>query len=210
MAGHFVEHDFVGGTRVAVETIFTEEVEFALEIGIRHRAGILEFAQPFVREEMEVTIWDDGLEGALAVVCDAMLLAGEPAEEIGRTIVEQVWNEMMTDTDVGFSFVVGEGRSFAIESHCHRHVARQITCVQVGCGMIVAMSLVRFGETICGFLSVGLEEKAIGMRPPDLISRELQGHLFDDSLPDEGLKIILIHKHRTLGGIVCLRKAVQR
>ena len=44
MAGHFVEHDFVGGARIAVEAIFTEEVEFALEIGIRHRAGILEFA----------------------------------------------------------------------------------------------------------------------------------------------------------------------
>ena len=76
--------------------------------------------------------------------------------------------------------------------------------------MIVTMSLVRFGKIIRGFLSVGLEEKAIGMRPPDLISRELQGHLFDNTLRDEGLKIILIHKHRTLGGIVCLRKAVQR
>ena len=44
MAGHFVEHDFVGGTSVAVETIFAEEVEFALELFVGCDAGILEFA----------------------------------------------------------------------------------------------------------------------------------------------------------------------
>ncbi len=73
---------------------------------------------------MEVSIGDDGLEGFLAVVGDTMLLAGEPAEEISRTIVEQVWNEMMTDTDVGFAFAVGESRSFAVESKSHENVTK--------------------------------------------------------------------------------------
>ena len=39
------------------------------------------------------------------------------------------------------------------------------------------------------------------MSPTDFVLRVLHRHLFDDSLLDEGLKIILIHKHRTLGGM---------
>ena len=105
----------------------------------------------------------------------------------------------MTDTDIRFSFAVGKGRSFAVKSHRHRHVARQIACVQVGGGMIVTMSLVRLAQTICGFLSVGLEEIAVWMSPPDLIGRELQGHLFDDPLPDEGLKFVRAHSSQGFG-----------
>ena len=41
---HFVEHDFVGGTRVAVETIFAEEVEFALELFVGCDARVFELA----------------------------------------------------------------------------------------------------------------------------------------------------------------------
>lgn len=44
VAGHFGEHDVVGGTRVAVETIFAEEVEFALELFVGCDARILELA----------------------------------------------------------------------------------------------------------------------------------------------------------------------
>ena len=71
---------------------------------------------------MEVSIGDDGLEGALAVVCDAMLGTCEPAKQVCRAVIEQVWDEMMTDTNVGFAFAVGESRSFAVESKSHEHM----------------------------------------------------------------------------------------
>lgn len=169
------------------ETFGADRSEFTIEVFIGHDARVLELTQAFEREEIEVAVGYNGFESSLSIVRGTVLLSCEPTKEVRRAIVQQVRNEVMTDTDVGFSLAVGKGRSFAEESHRHRHVARQITCVQVGGGMIVTMSLVRFGKMICGFLSVGLEKIAIRMSPPDLISRELQGHLFDNPLPDEGL-----------------------
>lgn len=174
--GHVVEHDLV---RVgAVEMLVLDGGEFLLEEFAGHRTGILEITQTLVGEDGQVTIGYDGFEKPLPAVRFGMLLASKPAEEIGGFVVEQVGNEMMTDTDIGFAFAVDEGRSFAVESHSHRYVARQIACVQVGCGMIVTMSLVRFGETIRGPLSVGLEEIAIRMSPSDNVLTVLRRHLF--------------------------------
>ena len=196
---HFGEHDVVGRTGIDVVTFGTDGGKFTFEVYVRRDARVLELTQAFEREEIEVAVGYNGFESSLSIVRGTVLLSCEPTKEVSRSIVQQVRNEVMTDTDVGFSLSVGKGRSFAVKSHRHRHVARQITCVQVGCGMIVTMSLVRFAQTICGFLSVGLEEIAVGMSPPDLISRELQGHLFDDPLPDEGLKFVRAHNNLGFG-----------
>ena len=73
---------------------------------------------------MEVSIGDNGLEGALAAVGDAMLGTCEPTEEIDGLVIQRIGDEMMTDTDVGFSFAVGESRSFAVESKSHENVTK--------------------------------------------------------------------------------------
>jgi hypothetical protein len=123
MVGHFVAHDFVGGARVAVETILAEEVEFALEIGIGERTRVLEFAQTLVGEEMQVAIRNEVFQGTATVVGFVVLRVREPAEEIVRGIVERVIDKVMTVTEIGFAFAVKEDLSLAIENLAHEDMA---------------------------------------------------------------------------------------
>ena len=87
MAGHVVEHEVVGGTGVDAVVLGADRFEFALEFEIGHRAGVLEFAQTLVGEEIEVTIWDDLSEGLLAGIGDRVLIEFRDTKEIIETVV---------------------------------------------------------------------------------------------------------------------------
>ena len=62
-------------------------------------------------------------QGALPPVGFGVLLFCEPAQEIGRAVVEFVRNEMVANADVGFAVLVGKDGAFAIESKRHKDVA---------------------------------------------------------------------------------------
>ena len=94
-----------------------------VELFIREGTGILEVAQVFVGEDMEVAIGDDRLERAPTAVGDAVLGIREPAEEVLRAVVEGLLDEVVTDAVVGFAVSVDEGRSFTIEDLAHEDVA---------------------------------------------------------------------------------------
>ena len=71
---------------------------------------------------MEIAVRNDRFEESSAVVSLAVFGVGEPAEEVLRGIVEQVFDEMMTDAFVGLAFAVDEGRSFPIEDLAHERM----------------------------------------------------------------------------------------
>lgn len=98
--GHVGEHEVVGGAGVDAVVLGTDRFEFALEVGIGHRAGVLEFAQTLVGKEIEITIWDDLFEGSLAGIGDTVLLTSEPREEVRRSVVEFIRNKMVAHTFV--------------------------------------------------------------------------------------------------------------
>lgn len=110
-------------------TLGTDGGKFTFEVYVRRDARVLELTQAFEREEIEVAVGYNGFESSLSIVGGTVLLSCEPTKEVSRSIIQQVRNEVMTDTDVWFSLAVGKGRSFAVKSHRHRHVARQIACV---------------------------------------------------------------------------------
>ena len=87
MVGHVGEHEVVGGAGVAVVVLGTDCFEFALEVGIRHRAGVLEFSQSLVRKKMEVTIGDDLSEGSLAGIGDTVVIEFRDTKEVIETVV---------------------------------------------------------------------------------------------------------------------------
>ena len=59
---------------------------------------------------------------ALSAVSLGVFFAGEPAEEVGGFVVEQIRNEMMTDTDVGFAVRVISNLTFTVERNSHEHM----------------------------------------------------------------------------------------
>jgi len=127
MVGHVGEHEVVGGAGVAVVVLGTDRFKFALEVFIGHRAGVLEFSQTLVGEEIEVTIGDEGFEGTATVIGFVVLRVREPAEEVLRTVVERIIDEVMTVTEIGFSFAIDEDFSFTVENLAHKDVAGLVT-----------------------------------------------------------------------------------
>ena len=115
-------HD--GGGIAFGEAVFTDPGEFGLEVLIGHGAGVLEFAQALVGEDMQVTIGDDGFEGAATVVRFAVLGVIEPTEEVLRGIIERFFDEMVADTEIGLAFAVDEGRSLAVEDLAHKDMTQ--------------------------------------------------------------------------------------
>ena len=70
-----------------------------------------------------VHVGQDLAQGALPPVGFGVFLTGEPAEEIGRSVVELVRNEMVANADVGFAVFVGKRRSRTNPRECHERVA---------------------------------------------------------------------------------------
>ena len=123
MAGHFREHDVVGGTGIAAEVLIAEGFEFGGELLIGHSTRVLQFAQTLVGKEMQIPIGDDFFEGTAAVVGFGMLGIGEPTKEILRRIIERFLDEMVTETVVRFAFAVDEDLTLSVEDLAHKDVA---------------------------------------------------------------------------------------
>lgn len=176
----FGEHDVVGGARVAVETILTEEIEFALEVRIGERTRVLEITQTLVGEEMQITVRDDGFEGALAAVGDTMLFAREPAKKVGGAIIEFVGDEMVTIAAIWFArFLVNECRSLAIESDRHDDMTRsRKTLPHARIGRTTFIVYLRRSKGVFHNFPLAIKEIAVRMSPADVVLRVQKWHLF--------------------------------
>ena len=109
-----MEHD---GVRIdAVEVLVADGGEFLLEEFAGHRTRVLEITQAFVGEDGQVAVGDYFAEGTLTSVGFGVLLAGQPAEKVGRAVVQRIGNEMVTNTDILLAVFVFEGRTVTIES----------------------------------------------------------------------------------------------
>ena len=97
--------------------------EAGLEALIGHRTRVLELTEDGIIEAVEVAIRDKFFQGTTAVVRFAVFGSREPAKEIFLTIVERVFDEMVTDAVVRFAILVKEDFSFAIEDLAHDDVA---------------------------------------------------------------------------------------
>ena len=109
------------GIEVAAEHE-TEVFHAGFEVSIGHRARVLEFTQDGIIEAVEIAVGDGLFDEALASVRLGVFFAGEPAEEVGGFVVEQIRDEMMTDTDVGFAVLVFENLTFTVKSKSHEHM----------------------------------------------------------------------------------------
>ena len=125
------------GIEVAV-THETDVFEAGLKVGIGHGARVLEFSQTLVGEEIEVAIRDEGFEGTATVIGFVVLRVREPAEEVLRTVVERIIDEVMTVTEIGFSFAIDEDFSFTVENLAHKDVAGLVTFPTICWGSSVA------------------------------------------------------------------------
>lgn len=114
------------------EAVFTDPGEFGLEVLVGHGARVLKFAQTLVGEDMQVTIGDDGFKGAATVVRFAVLGVIEPTEQVLRTIVQRVFDEMVADTEIRLAFAVDKGRSLAIEDLTHEDVTAILDSTTLG------------------------------------------------------------------------------
>ena len=107
----------------AVIALLADLLQFGLEVGIGEGAGVLEVAQAGIGEDVEVAIGDECFEGSAAVIGLIMLCAGEPAQEVVRAVVQKVFDEMMTDADIGLTISVEECRSVTVEDLAHEGMA---------------------------------------------------------------------------------------
>ena len=103
--------------------VLAQGFEFGLEVGIGEGARVLEIAQAGIGEDVEVSIGNECFEGSAAVVRFVMLCAGEPAQEVVRAVVQKVFDEMMTDADIGLTISVEECRSVTVEDLAHEGMA---------------------------------------------------------------------------------------
>ena len=123
-----------------------------------------------------VHVRQNAFQFALAAVGFVVLLTREPAEQIGRAVVEFVGDEMMDDADVGFAVLVRVGGAFAIESKRHNVVAVSVAelphcriappCITSGSGVCGCESPCHpRTERVCDFLSLRIEEIAVRVCP---------------------------------------------
>ena len=124
MVGHFVLHDFVGGARVAVEAFLAEGFEFGLELFIGSDAGVLEFTQTLVGEEIEITIRNDLLECFLAGIIESMVGTREP-DKIGSPVVGSDTVEVVAL--IAIALLVGG--LFADPCECYRNMEVDVSMI---------------------------------------------------------------------------------
>ena len=110
--------------------LLAEFLEFNIEDLAAGGARVLEEAVFLVRDRVHVG--KDGTEGTLTAVGFGVLGTREPAEEVGRFVIQRVGNEVMADTDVRAPFqtfpLKGQGcvfkcRTRTVESERHEDVA---------------------------------------------------------------------------------------
>ena len=171
MVGEVVIHDGFG---VAFLVLITDLGEFGLEDLIGHSAGILEFAQAVVGEDVQVAIGDCGFEGAATVVRFAVLRVREPTEEVLRTVVQRVFNEMVADTEVALTFAVDEGGAFSVEDLAHKDVAQtRFVMSQIRRGVAAVFGFcTHLGAVLMCYFSPGsIEEIGASLVRPEVETR---------------------------------------
>ena len=120
MMRHVAFHAGVEREVVAVEVLLGNEAQYTFEVRAVGHAGVLERTQILIVEDMQVSVGHDLTQRALATVGFGVLLAGQPAEEIGGTVVERVRDEVVADARFAGCRVCG---TVAIESKRHEDVA---------------------------------------------------------------------------------------
>ena len=156
-------------------------LEFNLEDLIACRAGILEPTMFLVRDRMHVR--QHLTQGALAAVGYGMLGTSEPAKEVGRTVVERIGDEMMTDADFAGCRV---DRTISEESKRHENVAgfvysyvqNRIQFTRFSCFVLLNRKLHGRTEFVRDFLSLRIKKVAVGMCPTDDVFCVLEWYLF--------------------------------
>ena len=120
---------------------------------------------------MEIAVRNYFLEGTLTSVGFGMLGTREPAEEVGRFVIECIGDEMVADAHLAGG---GVCRSRTIEGERHEDMAVFTACSSVRRIPLphfkVVVFLVIFScgtEIVRDFLSLGIKEIAVGMRPTD-------------------------------------------
>ena len=194
MVGDFVVH--LGFDIDLVETFGADGFEFGLELLVGEGAWVLKLAQTLVGEAVEVSVGNDRFQGSATFICFAVFGSGEPTEEVLRTVIEQVFDEVMADTVIRFAFTVDEGRAFAVEDLAHDDVA--IHTVELPYARCVIPSFGLFGTTVrrirvLQFSPVGIKEIGASLACPEFEPR------MSATADEVGWKLIrnrLIHMHR--------------
>ena len=101
----------------------TEVFHTGIEVGIGHGARVLEFTQDGIVEAAEISVGDDGFESTTAVIGYTMLLTRKPAEEVLRTVVERIFDEMVAEAEIGITFTVNKSWPLTIEDFTHEDMA---------------------------------------------------------------------------------------
>ena len=123
-----------------------------------------------------VHVRQNAFQFALAAVGFVVLLTREPAEQIGRAVVEFVGDEVVANADVGFAVLAGVGGAVAVESECHEGVTVSVAvtphcritppCITSGSGVCGCESPCHpRTERVCDFLSLRIEEIAVRVCP---------------------------------------------
>ena len=92
-----------GGEDAGIEGAIVHDAdvgEAVLEVLIGHRTWILKLTEDGIVKATEIAVWDKFFESASAVVSFAMLGIGKPAQEVLRSIIERVFDEVVADTEI--------------------------------------------------------------------------------------------------------------
>ena len=140
---------------------------------------VLETAEVGVGKLVEIT--DLALEDLPPAVGFAVCRAIEPAEEVRRTVVKGIIDEMMYLSDVGFAVLADEDGTFAVMSECHEDVA--VLAAEMAHERCIVPSLRLFGVLCWGirvlkFLSLRAEKIAIWVSPEDFAVDNVRRYLF--------------------------------
>ena len=184
MVGTLEEHL---GKGVAFLVLITDLGEFGLEDLIGHGAGILEFAQAVVGKDVQVAIRNDFFECRLTLVGDAVNGRVQPCEDVSRPIVELVTIEVVCMEGLHLSFGVDIGRAFSIESVRHKDMAGVDALTQTRVCRTSSVRILGRRKSVLRYLPIGFQEIPVRVSVADVVFREHQRHLFDDTLRDERL-----------------------
>ena len=139
----------------------------------------METAQ-FVDVEL-VKVSEEFFKDAASAVGFAVCRAIEPAEEVGRLVVEGIIDKMVHLPDVRITVLTDVDRSGTIKSECHENVAGFVAEIAHTRRIIPSSDLfflMRRGIRVQDFVSLRCEKIAVGMSPEDFAADEVRRHLF--------------------------------
>ena len=160
---------------------FGDAGEFGFEDFARGSTRVLEVTKSLVGEEMQVAVGDHFFEGTLPTIRFGVLGTRQPTEKVGGTVVEFVWDKVVTDTHIGLAVFVLESRSRTIERESHKDVTVFAPCTTVNRISSVHIWPARLfcrTKIMRYFLSSRIEEIAVRMTPADDTAGSIEGHLF--------------------------------